>query len=167
MKYFFCWSFLLLSAQVFSAQKMTVQFEIPVLDVNPYHRPYVAVWIEDAERRGVESLSVWYEGDKWLKDMRQWWRKLGRTKAGAYDGVTGATQRPARYQISWNGTRWNKTQTEKIAVEPGEYFVNIEVAREAGGRDFLRQKISWRNGQPQKFVLNGKVELGSVQIHVE
>ena len=33
----------------------------------------------------MRNLSVWYdlklkdnEGTKWLKDMRQWWRKTGR-----------------------------------------------------------------------------------------
>ena len=63
---------------------MKVSIEIPRLNVAEYHRPYVAVWLEKPDQSFVGNIAVWYdlklkdnEGTKWLKDMRQWWRKSG------------------------------------------------------------------------------------------
>ena len=68
------------------AGTLELSVEIPKLSVAEYHRPYVAVWIEDASGKVAANLSVWYdvdlkdnEGEKWLKDIRQWWRRTGRT----------------------------------------------------------------------------------------
>ena len=49
----------------------------------------------------VTTLALWYdldnpkdEGDKWLKDIRQWWRRVGRDVEVPIDGVTSATRAP-------------------------------------------------------------------------
>lgn len=64
---------------------MNVAVTVPQLQVAEYHKPYVAVWLEKADGGVAANLSVWYdakmknaEGTKWLKDMRQWWRRTGR-----------------------------------------------------------------------------------------
>ncbi|MDX1550041.1 MAG: DUF2271 domain-containing protein, partial [Lysobacter spongiicola] len=64
------------------AAGLDVTLEIPRLNVAEYHRPYVAVWIERPDHSVAANLAVWYdddmkgdEGTKWLKDMRQWWRR--------------------------------------------------------------------------------------------
>ena len=66
-----------------TAAEISIDVEVPQLDVAEYHRPYVALWIEQNNKH-VADLNVWYdlkmkdnEGEKWLKDMRQWWRKSG------------------------------------------------------------------------------------------
>lgn len=73
-----------MTVPVFAAE-MIVSIEIPKLNVAEYHRPYVAIWLEKPDQSFVGNLAVWYdvklknnEGTKWLKDMRQWWRKSGR-----------------------------------------------------------------------------------------
>src|ERR1700755_1721304 len=83
------------------AADMNLTVEIPTLKVAEYHRPYVAVWIEREEHSVAANLAVWYAvkkaegaGTKWLKDMRQWWRRSGREQTMPIDGVSGAT-RPA------------------------------------------------------------------------
>lgn len=139
---------------------LDVTFELPALQVNPYHRPYVAIWLETPKRQGVTTLAVWYEKDDWLKDLRQWWRKLGRSNRTDYDAVSGATRKPGRYTLTWHGL---DHQQQPIAT--GEYFLNIEAAREAGGRDFIRQKITWSD-TPQSFALTGKGELGNITINI-
>src|SRR3546814_12063350 len=63
---------------------MDVTVTIPRLKVAEYHKPYVAVWIEK-EGAKARMVAVWYdhdmkanEGNKWLRDVRQWWRAAGR-----------------------------------------------------------------------------------------
>ncbi len=67
------------------AADLVVKLEVPKLNVAEYHRPYVAIWIERQDQTFAGNLAVWYdlkkrdnEGVKWLKDMRQWWRRSGR-----------------------------------------------------------------------------------------
>lgn len=141
------------------ALEMLVQ--LPKLEVRPYHRPYVAIWIETLDREGVHTIAVWHEQDDWLKDMRQWWRKLGRSGKPPYDGVSGATRKAGSYRVVWDGL---DAQGKRIVG--GEYYLNIEVAREEGGREVLRQKITLGGDQPQSFGLVGQHEIGIVDITV-
>lgn len=138
----------------------TLRIELPKLDVDPYFRPYVAIWLETPDRQGVHTLEVWYEEDTWLKDMRQWWRKLGRGDSERYDGVTGATRKAGTHRITWNGRG-----ADGKPIPPGDYFLNFEAAREEGGREFIRQKITI-GGPEQHYQLQGKNELGAVHIHI-
>ncbi len=146
-------------SSVIHAEQVQVKLTVPVLDVATYHRPYVAVWLETTQRKGVHTLAIWYEQDDWLKDLRQWWRKLGRKGEAHYDASTGATRKPGRYQIEWDG---RDRQGNRVA--PGEYYLLVEAAREAGGRDFLRQKIRLGDDKTQRYTLQGDVELGEVTI---
>ena len=65
-----------------AAADLTLNVEIPNLPVAEYHRPYVAIWVEDGSQAIAANLAVWYQvrGDhtKWLPDLRQWWRRGGR-----------------------------------------------------------------------------------------
>ncbi|MBP8256458.1 MAG: DUF2271 domain-containing protein, partial [Opitutaceae bacterium] len=81
-----------------AAAQLTATVEIPQLDVSEYHRPYVALWIEGPDR-SVVNVGVWYdvdmkkdEGESWLKDLRQWWRKSGRDLNLPIDGLSGPTR---------------------------------------------------------------------------
>lgn len=143
-------------------EQVSISFEIPRLKVNPYHKPYVAVWVETEDRTGLETVVVWYEGKDWLKDLRQWWRKLGRDYPEGIDGVTGATQKPGPYTITWNGL-----DAQGKPVPNGTYYINIEAARENGGRDFHRQKVVLGGKEPQNYTYAGNVELRDVVITVK
>ena len=84
----------LLSAPAWSAE-LALDVELPKLNVAEYHRPYVAIWVEGADQKDVADLAVWYQvrdtaeghGTKWLPDLRQWWRKSGRSLDLPIDGV--------------------------------------------------------------------------------
>jgi len=95
---------LLMVAALFqtTAQAQTPQLEIeltlPDLDVQPYHRPYVAVWLETPKRKHVTTLALWVQKAEWFKDLRQWWRKAGKTDIN-FDGISGATKRAGTYTI--------------------------------------------------------------------
>lgn len=147
-----------------AAQKpvsLTIDLTLPEISAEPYHRPYVAVWIETTNRKGVHTLAFWSEQEEWFKDLRQWWRKIGRNTDN-YDGVSGATRKPGQYKLSWQGKLANGAQ-----LEQGDYVLHFEAVREQGSREYLKQKISWVNGEKQTFTLQGQAELGSITITIE
>ncbi|KAB0300618.1 DUF2271 domain-containing protein [Vibrio fortis] len=116
--------------------KLDVQFELPKIDTTMYARPYVAVWVEDSSRKSVKTIELWVGKDEWLKDLRSWWRKVGRYDRELVDAVTSATRPAGQYRFVWDG---KSDSGDKL--EQGEYTIHIEVVREHGGRNYLRQKV--------------------------
>ncbi|MBI1180232.1 MAG: DUF2271 domain-containing protein [Alphaproteobacteria bacterium] len=144
---------------------MSVTVGIPALDVAEYHRPYVAVWIEAADR-SVTNLAVWYEvgakdreGTKWLKDLRQWWRRSGRELDMPVDGITGPTQAPGDHTIDLRGA-----EAPLAGLTPGEYTLVVEAARETGGRELLRLPFTWPAAAAGSDTVRGTSELGPVTL---
>ena len=154
-----------LSAPAWSAE-LQLKIDVPRLNVAEYHKPYVAVWLEKAaDPSFIGHLSVWYDlkkanngGTKWLKDMRQWWRKGGRELAMPVDGVSGATRAPGE-------TVLNLGKAAALANLPaGAYEVVVESSREAGGREVVRLPLQWPPKGPQKASAQGEHELGVVSL---
>ena len=156
------------AAQAASPKQMLLQVEIPQLDVAEYHRPYVAIWLADAKHQRVADLAVWYdgklankEGEKWLKDMRQWWRRSGRMATMPIDGVTGATRRPGSHNLNLS-----QFLPQLAELPPGEYRLNIEAAREVGGREHLQLPITLPLQAPVSAQVQGQHELGLIKLSV-
>lgn len=153
-----------------AAPEMTVTLEIPQLQVAEYHRPYVAIWIERPEGQAVASLAVWYdtalrnrEGEKWLKDLRQWWRRTGRELQMPVDGVTGATRAPGRHVL-----RFDAARTAALSgLAPGQYSLVVEAAREVGGRELLRVPFQWPPAEAQSGTAQGSHELGALSVQLK
>lgn len=148
------------------AADLNVSVEIPALDVAEYHKPYVALWLEN-EKGESTNLAVWYQlesrgeksdkGEEWLKDMRQWWRRIGRDIDMPVDGVSGATRAPGKHSVTF---------TEGSAplgkLKPGNYVLMVEAAREVGGRELVKVPFTWPIAGVQTAA--GKKELGEVKI---
>jgi len=158
----------LLAMPAYSAD-FEVNIEIPPLKVAEYHRPYVAVWVEGADQKAAANLAVWYSnkdnkeghGTKWLPDLRQWWRKSGRTLKVPVDGITGPT-RPAGKQVLRLDTHTG--QLAKLA--PGRYTLVIEAVREVGGRELLKIPFNWPANAPHTGKVEGSSELGTVSLSI-
>ena len=149
------------------AAEFDVNVEIPQLKVAEYHRPYVAIWVEGADQKVAANLSVWYQqratdegaGTKWLPDMRQWWRKSGRTLKVPVDGVTGPTRPVGKHALNFD---------DKVArLAPGAYTLVVEATREVGGRELLKIPFSWPAKSPQGGKAQGKTELGAVTLAIK
>ncbi len=156
---------LLLSPASWAAE-LSLQVEIPRLTVAEYHRPYVAVWIEDSSRRSQGSLAVWYdlkmadgEGQKWLKDLREWWRRDGRGLSFPVDGVTSATRAPGRHEVTFN-----TDHPQLAALPPGDYLLAVEASREVGGRERLTLPFTWPPANQLSVNAQGAHELGAVRL---
>ncbi|AKU24386.1 DUF2271 domain-containing protein [Massilia sp. MB5] len=168
LRYSIALSLPLVSATAMAAD-LSLKFEIPQLNVAEYHRPYVAAWLENADQKVVANLAVLYDtkkkdnaGTKWLKDMRQWWRKSGRDVAMPLDGVSGATRAPGEHTLSF------PVAQEAINKLPaGQYQLVVEAAREAGGRELVKVPVAWPPKSAQNFAGKGKEELGAVSVLVK
>ena len=146
------------------AAGLDVAVEIPRLEVAEYHRPYVAIWIEQPDQSVACDVAVWYavddeEGTTWLKDMRQWWRRSGRNQQWPVDGVSGATRPAGRHRISL-------ADTDKPLADlaPGQYALVVEAAREVGGRELLRIPFTWPPQAASQAQAQGERELGLVAL---
>jgi hypothetical protein len=152
------------------AAQFTVDIEIPQLKVAEYHRPYVAVFVEGADQKVAADLAVWYlskgtdegHGTKWLPDLRQWWRKSGRTLKVPVDGVTGPTRPAGRHALKFDDKH---PALSKLA--PGSYTLVVEVVREVGGRELLKIPFTWPAVKAQTGIAQGKTELGAVSLAVK
>lgn len=152
------------AAPAFAAD-LSVSVDIPRLNTASYHRPYVAIWIERPDQSAVRTLAVWYQltrnnegdGKDWLKDMRTWWRKGGRAMTLPADGVSGATRAPGTQTIRVPGARLN-------GLQPGQYNIVVEAARELGGREVVRVPFRW--GAANSGQASGATELGAVRVNV-
>lgn len=162
MKNFWLLTTLILLTAKTAAGTINIDLTVPELKVDPYHRPYVAIWLESPNRKGLQTIAIWYEKDDWLKDLRQWWRKLGRGNTNAYDTVTGATRKPGSYAI-----RWESKDNMSMPITAGEYWLCFEASREAGGRDFFRQKIQLGIGESQSYQIDGDIEFGQISISIQ
>ncbi|WP_421729969.1 DUF2271 domain-containing protein [Brevundimonas sp.] len=147
------------------AADLTVTVELPSIPVASYHRPYVAVWIETTDQTAVRTLAIWYQqtrnnegdGKDWLKDLRTWWRKGGRAMTMPADGVSGATRAPGRQTITIPAARL-------AGLQPGQYNIVVEAARELGGREAVRVPFRW--GAANTGRVTGATELGAVSVAV-
>lgn len=135
---------------------------VPQLKVAEYHKPYVAIWLEEPGTPAGRTLAVWYDSDnrenggqKWLADLRGWWRKSGRDLRMPAAGLTGATRAPGPQRAALN----------LGPLKPGAYTLVIEAAREEGGRELVRLPFAF-SGQPARAAAAGKTELGAVSVSI-
>lgn len=158
----------LLAAQGACAAELELDIEIPQLNVAEYHRPYVAIWVEGADGKTAADLAIWYQnkdtkeghGTKWLPDLRQWWRKSGRTLKLPVDGVSGPTKPAGRHKLKLDAKRLS-------ALKPGQYTLVIEAVREVGGRELLKVPFNWPAKAPQTGKAQGSSELGAIALTVK
>ncbi|MGD9942499.1 MAG: DUF2271 domain-containing protein [Burkholderiaceae bacterium] len=151
------------------AADLNVGIEIPRLSVAEYHRPYVALWVERADQSVAANLAVWYalkmrnnEGTKWLKDMRQWWRRSGRGLEMPVDGVSSATRPVGKHKLSFSDA---SPPLGKLA--PGEYKLFVEASREVGGRELLQIPFQWPPTKAQTLQAQGNSELGEIVLELK
>ncbi|EMI58241.1 DUF2271 domain-containing protein [Rhodopirellula sallentina] len=142
-----------------------VSVEIPKLNVSEYHRPYIAVWIQDSNRKAVANIAVWYQmkdskegaGTKWLPDLRQWWRRSGRSLEMPVDGVSGASRPAGKHTISLP-----VSDSRFKVLSAGKYELIVEASREVGGREVVSIPFQWPLSAGQSMKAQGSDELGEV-----
>ena len=148
---------LMAAPTVWANQSLSIQYDIPDIDARKYHRPYVAIWIETADREPLQTISLLKKKpkssrkkNKLLDDLTQWWRATGKETVDELDVVTGAPRGPGTYSTN-------------ISVPDGsDWVILFEAVREKGGRSFVKQKI---NSIPAAGItLPSKAEIGPITL---
>ncbi|QDU29246.1 Thiamine biosynthesis lipoprotein ApbE precursor [Anatilimnocola aggregata] len=142
--------------------KLNFAFELNKPDTDRYRRPYVAVWIEDADGLPVRTLILWLQegrGARWHRDLKRWFkqdqvRQLvdGKKLIGT---VSAATRAPGSYKAVWDG----KDDQGKL-VKQGKYTLYIEAAREHGTYQLASATVVVGT-KKQEGTLRGNAEIKS------
>lgn len=146
--------------------ELAVDFGIATQRGERYHRPYVAVWVEDSAGNPVRTLSVWVntsgKGPRYIRELRRWISAERDTEsAGGPDliaTVSSATRLPGRYEVTWDGR-----DDRGNAVAQGNYRVLIEAAREHGSYQLMQQQLSL-GAKPVAADLGGNDEIASARV---
>lgn len=143
-----------------TAEQAEIKLELPQIKTSQYHRPYVAVWVENEQQQPVKLIALWVQKPDWLKDLRRFWRKIGRSNTALVDAVSGATQKPGNYTLHWDGK-----DDAGVPLAPGKYSLLVEAAREQGGRTLVKQAFDWPSANAV-IELAAEGELGAVSAHL-
>jgi hypothetical protein len=142
-----------------------VTMQIPRQQTTEYHFPYVAIWIERPDQTAVNTLTVWYdrrspEGERYLQDLRTWWRSIGNQMTWEADGVSGATRAPGI-----NGFAMLGSNPVLRTLPRGDYNIAIEASREGGGHEIVRAPLRW-DGRTRTVTASGTSEIGAVTVEI-
>ncbi|MGJ5815807.1 DUF2271 domain-containing protein [Paludibaculum fermentans] len=150
------------SAPAAGGMELLVQLELARIEDARARRPFVAVWIEDKDHVPVRTIALWFDKDRWLPDLKSWYRgdRLRAMAEGTEitGSVSSATRPPGKYTLRWDG----KDDKGK-AVKPGKYTVCIEAAREHGTYQIMRQEMDF-SGAPKQVQLAGNPEIAGASL---
>ncbi len=124
-------------------------------------RPFVAVWVEDADKKSVRTIAVWFNKDRWLHELRAWYSanySNFTTGTGNMASISSATRSAGKYSLKWDGK-----DDKGLYVKPGKYTIYIEAAREHGTYQLMSQEMSFK-GNAQQATIAGNVEVASVSL---
>lgn len=145
-----------------SAQDANATFDIPRVKASNYRKPYVAIWLEDADRKAVKMYRVLFDqspiGDNWLPDMKTWWRRGGRAMKMPVAGVTRPTRGPGSYKLKMGSL---------ADLPAGKYALVFEAAREKGGREVVKLPFEWAQGEAVSVSATGSTEMGAVSLTID
>ncbi|MVN78859.1 DUF2271 domain-containing protein [Hymenobacter sp. HMF4947] len=140
--------------------EVAISLELATMEGVRVHRPFVAVWVVDKQQKPVRQLALWYNKPRWLHDMSFWYAAYYDQFAAGNNSIsstTSATRSPGKYTLKWDG----KDDKGEL-VSQGTYTVLIEVAREHGTHQLLKQELAGK--KPQHFDLPANVEVASAAV---
>jgi thiamine biosynthesis lipoprotein ApbE len=144
------------------SNELTITLELAKPGGSRARRPYVAVWIEDANGFPVRTIALWRQKPRWIPELRAWYHDDRTRDAVEHRDITAsvssATRPPGKYTLKWDG----KDNSGK-PVKPGTYTVNIEASREHGTYQIMRQEMDF-NGTPKQITLNGGTEISGASL---
>lgn len=143
--------------------ELLINFELSKLE-GFTRRPYVVVWVEDREKNPVRTISLWFQKDRWLRDLRLWYTTNSAQFAGEANkanitSISSATRSAGKYSVKWDGK-----DDKGNYVKPGRYTIYIEAAREHGTYQIISQEMNCNGTTPKQVTLIGNVEIASASL---
>lgn len=108
-----------------------VTYNLPKIEAANYKKPFVIVWVTDAQKNPVKTLLIQGKKAEWQEDNYVWWRRYGRKDPGQVEAMGQPTRPPGRYTVAWDGTDHAGKR-----MPQGTYLIHIEAAREHGGHAY-------------------------------
>ncbi|WP_334019611.1 DUF2271 domain-containing protein [Alteromonas sp. S015] len=137
---------------------MSVDIVLPLFNIADYRGPYVSVWISDEKNHLIKSLALRGTSERWLSELRTWWRRVGRQNEGLVDGFAGATKKNAPLHIEWDGLDdFGKNSNAQSLI------LHIEVAREHGGRSYEKIPFTF-DSLTSPITVTGADEIASITL---
>jgi thiamine biosynthesis lipoprotein len=143
--------------------ELLINFELSKLE-GLTRRPYVVVWVEDREKNPVRTISLWFQKDRWLRDLRLWYTTNNAQFAGEANkaniaSISSATRSAGKYSVKWDGK-----DDKGNFVKPGRYTIYIEAAREHGTYQIISQEMNCNGTTPKQVTLTGNIEIASASL---
>ncbi|WP_197453949.1 DUF2271 domain-containing protein [Caulifigura coniformis] len=147
--------------------ELVVNFELNKPSEEQYRRPYVAVWMEDADGFPVRTAVLWMQtkqpGPRWHRDLLRWFkndrvRKLADEK-DLIGVISGATRGPGEYKAVFDGL-----DDAGKPLKPGKYTLYIEAAREHGTYQLIRHPLQLGAEPIPEAKLKSNVEIKSASV---
>jgi thiamine biosynthesis lipoprotein ApbE len=155
------------AATALTSQKRTglhVHFELARPSGAAYRRPFLALWLEDADGFPVKTALLWLQNDqpgpRWHRDLTRWYRNDRARKTAEQKEligvISGATRGPGNYHAHFDGS-----DNEGNPLPHGKYTLFLEVTREHGTHQLIRQSIDWSDQAIPTTKIEGNVEVSS------
>ncbi|MGB3393180.1 MAG: DUF2271 domain-containing protein [Stenotrophomonas sp.] len=141
-------------------QPLVIDYEIPLQEAARYRAPYLALWIAKPDGSPVRQLLVLGDRSRYLQALPQWWRLYGRDDEAAVHGIARPTRQPGHYTVQWDGL-----DDAGRPCPPGEYRIELEAAREHGGRQWLGLPVRAPDGDVHHRPRPGD-EIGALRAHL-
>ena len=142
--------------------ELAVDFQIAQPGGGRYHRPYVAIWVEDSSGKAVRTLSLWVNnsgrGPRYIRELRRWISSESAGASNLISTVSSATRLPGKYSVTWNGR-----DDAGRPVEQGKYRLLIEAAREHGSYQLIQQDLTLTT-TPKAIDLEGNEEIAGARV---
>lgn len=119
--------------------ELAINLELATLEGMRVHRPFVAVWVVDANKKPVRQIALWYNKPRWLDEMSAWYATYYETFASGNNSIsstTSATRSAGKYTLKWDGK-----DDKGNYVKQGLYTIYIEAAREHGSHQLMTQEL--------------------------
>lgn len=146
--------------------ELAVDFDVAQQNGGRYHRPYVAVWVEDSAGSPVRTLMLWVNtngrGPRYIHELRRWFSAERQAmQQGSPDlvaTISSATRLPGKYNVAWNGR-----DDRGRVVEQGNYRLLIEAAREHGSYQLMQQDLTIGT-TPKASEIPGNEEIAGARV---
>ncbi|WP_202020425.1 DUF2271 domain-containing protein [Mucilaginibacter mali] len=143
--------------------ELSINIELAQIEGVRVHRPFVAVWVMDADKKPVRMIALWYNKPRWLRDMRSWYETYNEAftaENSSISSTTSATRAPGKYTLKWDGK-----DDKGNLVKQGKYTIYIEAAREHGTYQLINQEMEFKKTQVIDLAANTEIASASLDYH--
>lgn len=141
----------LIANQAYGDKSYVVELSLTNIASGEYKKPYTAIWVADSKNKPLRVLQVWREKERWLKDLKHFWRRVLRQQTINVDELTGATRGPGKYTLHWDG---KDTFGNELSAD--HYKVCAEVSREHGSHTAKCLQFRWPLTERTEIEVSGE-----------